>query len=332
LTDADVILCRDSVARVSHSFAFMIGCLPLAIRDNIRIFYLMMQSMDVVEDDPDLDTATRASWLRAIPSLWATADRTDIESAKRIGVRPRKDSLLIDRLDVTCRAFRRLDENSRAVILPACADVARAMLAFVENGDRTPTLAHYQEYCELVGGATGMGLTHLFARNGVEGEGFDSPARLEQVRNLAMFVQKVDLIEDFAEDAREGRRFVPQEFMVGSGISMESIRLMALDAMTHIESSCAYIDALKQRGTWTFVAGIVIGCILKLRNVVRDLEAVLAAKPEMHSLTKASALGLVALAPRRFAARWLRSTCAAVTEKLKTASPPPVWSLDADAR
>ena len=70
----------------------------------------------------------------------------------------------------------------------------------LSNG--TNDVADYDRYCTIVAGFVGEGLTKLFS---IDFEPSLRPTKMKLSHEMGMFLQKVNIIRDYLEDAVEGR-------------------------------------------------------------------------------------------------------------------------------
>ena len=81
------------------------------------------------------------------------------------------------------------------------------MCVFLKNN--VGSLVEWDEYCHYVAGLVGIGLSRIFSASHLESE---EVGRDEQLSNsMGLFLQKTNIIRDYLEDIKQGRRFWPKE-------------------------------------------------------------------------------------------------------------------------
>lgn len=214
--------------RVSRSFAPCIAELSPPLREWVGLAYLLCRVLDTVEDAPWGDPAAQqrhfGAWLplldappapRAV-AAWAAGIPHEIP--------PGEAALLADTPRLL-RDLHGLPEGPRAATVGTLRRMARGMAHFasrrLRHGHvRLHDLGEVNRYCFVVAGVVGQLLTDLLAC----GQPALTPSasmRRDGV-HFGLFLQKVNLLKDEAEDALEGRFWLPDRAAVRGGLRRDA--------------------------------------------------------------------------------------------------------------
>jgi len=217
---------------VSRSFALCIPQLDPPFRDHVGLAYLLFRVLDTIEDAPFAEQATQQrqferlrAFLRAMPTrpvvdAFVATFPTRITDAER-ALLGETYALLEDghALPAVARAamFRALDR----MLLGMAAYTRRpAPLRLVDGED-------VSRYCCFVAGVVGEMLTDLWALARSA-----APPSTPLAYHFGLFLQKVNILKDQAEDEAAGRFLVPDR--------TELIASLGRDA----EGALAYLQAI----------------------------------------------------------------------------------------
>lgn len=242
LSDAEI---ARHLAETSRTFALTIPLLGAPLEREIGVAYLLFRVADTLEDAPRWGRAPRAHALEAF-ARWVDAPDDDAWLTACDSDPPTDDAacmaLLADapRLLATARA---LPPASTERIAHHVVRTARGMSAFVatqsDDGALTlPDMAALARYCYAVAGIVGELLTDLF----VLAEPALARSRGALDRDAAAFgegLQLVNILKDAADDAREGRAYLPE------GVPREQVVAQARHDLVRAD---AYISALRGAG------------------------------------------------------------------------------------
>jgi phytoene synthase len=180
---------REIVRRSGSNLAFALAVLPRRIRRDMEIFYAFCRVVDDLADEPGLADAERRAGLdrwRGLVEGRVTDRRPGIETQFADLLRrraPRQSDLLaiLDgmEMDLSPRTFATSDE-----------------------------LRHY---CYHVASAVGLVSVDLF--------GCTDPGARAYAEELGYALQWTNILRDVAEDAREGRVFLPLEDLAHFGLA-----------------------------------------------------------------------------------------------------------------
>jgi phytoene synthase len=200
---------RATTRRVARTFALACRLLPVSVRDDVYLLYLVFRSLDDLVDQGRPEAAERVEAAAA----WAEC---------RPGERTREVAVL--------EALAARHPVPRSAIADFCAgmrqDIAREGFLTDRDLDR---------YCYRVAGTVGLVMTAIL--------GAREPARAgPAAAALGMAMQRTNILRDIDEDAREGRVYVPRETIARHG-SLAPGHRRAL-----VREQIARADALYDRG------------------------------------------------------------------------------------
>lgn len=141
----------------------------------------------------------------------------------------------------------------------------------------------YDLYCHFVAGLVGEGLSRLFAESGMERAWLGDQLTLSN--HMGLFLQKTNIIRDYAEDCAEGRHFWPKECWAAPGADFTSqaevakgivetsrgsghyrpegkdgeramlvLSTMLLDALRHSTRALDYLSLIREQSIFNFCA------------------------------------------------------------------------------
>lgn len=163
------------------------------------------------------------------------------------------------------------------------------MASYIEASAKEPLKVEkwqdYDLYCHFVAGIVGEGLSRLFAESGIERPWLGDQLTLSN--HMGLFLQKTNIIRDYAEDCAEGRFFWPRECWAQPGADFDSqgevaqkgivetspgsgkfkaiegpegkramfvLNTMLLDAIRHATRALDYLSLLRDQSVFNFCA------------------------------------------------------------------------------
>lgn len=198
-----------------------------------------------------------------------------------------KDRQLLVEFNVVIEEYQRLSNGYKHVISDITAKMGAGMASYSEASAKGPlSVKRWQEYdlyCHFVAGLVGEGLSRLFAESEIERPWLGDQLSLSN--HMGLFLQKTNIIRDYAEDCAEGRFFWPQECWgapgadfatqadVAQGIvetspgsghyrpegeagerAMFVLSTMLLDAFRHATRALDYLSLLRNQSVFNFCA------------------------------------------------------------------------------
>jgi farnesyl-diphosphate farnesyltransferase len=244
------------LTKTSRTFALAIPLLPEPTRSTVCLSYLLFRVADTLED---AGTWTRAGRVEALAEWGELLVGVDVAKARAASARwtaagaTRDEAYreLLDDVPHVLSELSRLEPRTQRIVCKHAIRTVQGMRGTLERADvtgsvRIANLEQLRAYCYVVAGIVGELLTELFVH--------DFPV-LERVKatlveNQTAFgegLQLVNILKDQAQDAREGRAYLP-----------ESVPRTAIIDLAREDLLCArrYIDALRDGGApaglWAF--------------------------------------------------------------------------------
>ncbi|WFD44327.1 squalene synthase [Malassezia psittaci] len=275
--------CWKFLDMTSRSFAAVIKELKGELSRVICIFYLVLRALDTVEDDMTLDPQRKIPLLVDFHKVLQDPQWTFTESGPN-----EKDRQLLVEFDKVIAEYQLLNDGCRYVISDICARMGAGMASYIQLGDSPKGLtmekfADYDLYCHFVAGLVGEGLSGLFSETHIERPEIGKQLTLSN--HMGLFLQKTNIIRDYAEDVEEGRCFWPRQCWGANNIfqhqseiqrgvqetrsgsnkwvfaqnahGKEARRIlseMLLDAMNHVTMSLDYMLLLRDQSVFNFCA------------------------------------------------------------------------------
>ena len=205
---------RDVVQRSGSSFYWGMRILPPARRDAMYAVYAFCREVDDIADGSDEAAAKQAGladWVREIEALYAG----------RPSRRP-----TIRALTGPIAAFDLPKAEFLAVIDGMAMDAEANIVA--------PAMADFELYCRRVAGAVGLLSIRVF--------GDPSPAAEDFALALGDALQMTNILRDVAEDAAQGRLYLPRELLVRHGVRLGAVAETL--AQPGVAAACAELAAL----------------------------------------------------------------------------------------
>ncbi|KAL4400504.1 bifunctional farnesyl-diphosphate farnesyltransferase/squalene synthase [Malassezia pachydermatis] len=288
--------CWGFLDATSRSFAAVIKELKGELSRVICIFYLVLRALDTVEDDMTLKPEVKIPLLLDFYKKLEQPGWNFAESGPN-----EKDRQLLVEFDKVIAEYQLLNEGCRNVISDICARMGAGMASYIEmgnspNGLTMETYKDYDLYCHFVAGLVGEGLSGLFVQTDIERPLIGLQLKLSN--HMGLFLQKTNIIRDYAEDCEEGRSFWPKECWgtgdifshqseiqrgvvetsPGSGSyqfantvegkkAREILSTMLLDAMSHCIKSLDYLALLRDQSVFNFCATPQVMAIATLEKL-----------------------------------------------------------------
>ena len=214
---------------VSRSFALCIPQLAAPFRQHVALSYLLLRVLDTVEDASFADKLQQQRQFAAFRQLLAKRPtRGQVDAFRNYfpgSITEGERNLLADTGAFFEDAYE-LPAAPRSVMFGAIDRMAVGMAAYARRPTlRLVDLEDVSRYCCIVAGLVGEMLTQLW---GLDGE---TPPRMIHAYRFGLFLQKVNILKDQAEDEASGRFLVPHRREL-----LASLRADAQGALSYLTS------------------------------------------------------------------------------------------------
>jgi farnesyl-diphosphate farnesyltransferase len=260
----------------SRTFALAIPLLPEPSRREVTISYLLFRIADTFEDAASWPRPSRIEALERFGRLLDRPSPAEVAEVSRFWAaevpceQPGYRDLLAE-IPFVLDSFFALSPAAVDLIREHTLRTIRGMAGFVartsDAGElRLVDVPDLQDYCYVVAGIVGELLTELFL---LERPGLAPAATAlrERARPFGEGLQLVNILKDSASDAREGRRYLPED--------VDRSEVLAL-ARRDLRDAVEYVLALQQAGA---ERGIVAFNALPVRLALATLDRVEVAGP-----------------------------------------------------
>ncbi|AAS53815.1 AFR444Cp [Eremothecium gossypii ATCC 10895] len=262
---AELKRCYQLLQRTSRSFAAVIMELHPELRNAVMLFYLILRALDTVEDDMTISPKVKVPLLREFDQKLKLDTWSFDGNAKT-----EKDRDVLVEFSTILAEFHKLKPEYQQVIADITHKMGNGMADYILdekfNLSGLETIQDYDRYCHYVAGLVGDGLTHLImlAKFSSPGLYYDSPDLYE---SMGLFLQKTNIIRDYAEDLADGRSFWPKEIWSHYADDLASfskpenatagvycINHLVLNALGHVQHVLTYLASLREQSSFQFCA------------------------------------------------------------------------------
>ena len=279
----------DLLGKTSRTFALSIPPLPEPTRREVTVAYLLFRIADTFEDAAHWTPDARIGALRDFIGLLRSPSRSDAVrlssewsaagASAHAGYRE-----LIAEVPFVLDAFFALSPGAIAPIrehVVRSADGMAGVVARTRGGSLVlGTVEELKEYCYIVAGIVGEMLTELFLL-GRGNLAAAAPFLRERAAAFGEALQLVNILKDAADDASEGRRYLPD------GVPRAEIFSVA---RRDLRTAGEYIEALRgagaPRGILEFTALPVQLAWATLERVEAKGPGAKVSRPELFRITQ----------------------------------------------
>ena len=253
---SDREFCYEALKKVSRSFAVVIQQLPEELQDPVCLFYLILRGLDTVEDDMNIPQSEKEKMLISF------AERLNNEEFTLSNVGDTQDYQdLMIHFDKICREYKNLAPGYQKVITEITDKMAAGMNKYAHQ--KVDSYEDWDDYCHYVAGLVGIGLSQLFLASDLEKS---EKLKDEFLSNeMGLFLQKTNIIRDFAEDLEQERVFWPEEAWKGKANQLIDLQKepekgllvlneLVLNALSHIPHCLNYLKELDNIEIFRFCA------------------------------------------------------------------------------
>jgi len=266
----------DHLNKTSRSFAAVIRVLPAPdVADAVCVFYLVLRALDTIEDEMDLskfdefrkdgETALEAKVRLLIDFHTIFDDKQGcdypLERILKSTIGAAAERALLGSVPMLIAAFREVKQNQ--VIKEITMLMGKGMAEYVVRDMKLGTHDEkdYDQYCHIVAGLVGKGLTDIFCNLGYEDAALTSD--FESWNCMGLLLQKCNITRDVCEDAAEGRSWWPQSIWKSGENPPDQLRdlrdlsilnKMVANALQLVPQATKYLDKLKTPSVFGFCA------------------------------------------------------------------------------
>lgn len=265
---------QDLLIKTSRTFALSIPVLEEPMRDEVTIAYLLFRIADTFEDAYVWPKERRVQALRDFAGLLDDYSREEAERLTGAWAEepPTEHEGYLELLRETPAVLERwnaYDADSREVLRHHTVRTSLGMAEFVERSDdhgrlRLRDMDDLSQYCYVVAGIVGELLTDLFLLREPSLEPIAEPLR-DRAATFGEALQLVNILKDAADDAEEGRTFLPPDLDLAEVFAR---------ARHDLGVAQEYVTALQEngasRGAVAFTALPVLLAWETLETVERD--------------------------------------------------------------
>ena len=275
---------RETLGRVSRTFALCIRLLPRELEHPVAVAYLLCRIADTIEDSATLPAAAKRALLEEFRDALVTRSPTPGLQREFAAART-DDERLAHECEAALAAFRHLPPAQQRAIRPHVEEMCEGMAEFAEARGKEgalfslPDVAALDRYCYYVAGTVGHLLTSLFAQQarGIDAERREKLAAL--ATSFGLGLQLTNIIKDVTVDRARGWSFVPADLCRAHGLAPEELELpehraeamvvmgvLVRKARGHLDDAVTYCTTLPRSAY-----GIRMFCLIALYLAIRTL-------------------------------------------------------------
>ncbi len=268
----DLNYCYEALKKVSRSFAVVIQQLPEELKNPVCLFYLILRGLDTIEDDMNIDNTVKKEMLLSF------ADRINKEAFILENVGDTQDYRdLMLHFDKVIREYQKLGPEYKAVITEITHEMAVGMNKYAH--ETVESYKDWDDYCYYVAGLVGIGLSRLFLASKLE----TSPklANKSLSNEMGLFLQKTNIIRDFAEDLEQGRIFWPEESWKNKANTLKELQAdeksglaalneVVINALAHVPACLEFLECLNNQQVFRFCAIPQLMAIATLKELYNN--------------------------------------------------------------
>ena len=277
----DIKYCNYILSKVSRSFSVVIQELPEELSLPVCIFYLVLRALDTIEDEMGLikfkfecydPLQNKVKILRRFFTILENNSIliTKIETSN---IGEKYEHELLKNIRIIIRVYHTLSLSNQKIIINICKKMGGGMAEYINKdlSQGTKTLAEYNNYCYIVAGLVGEGLSMQFYESKLENSDFLIEKGINTLSSqMGMFLQKTNIIRDYHEDLINGRAWWPEEiwskfvpendsaklsiFLTKKSAGVACLNALICDALSHAVPSLNYLKMITNKDIFSFCA------------------------------------------------------------------------------
>jgi len=224
INNLDLRFCWRTLPKVSRSFALCIKMLPEKTKDAVMISYLLCRVADTIEDSrlSDEEKIKHLNYFKLVLQTEVTTQ----EKLYKFGQMVAEKAPIIDEQKLVknthrvMKCFSKLPDKPKQSITKWVTEMAEGMKQYSRRNIKT--FSDQNVYGYYVAGTVGNLMIELFHYYG-----HISDSSLVKLRELAtdfgVALQKVNVIRDFLDDIKEGRRYWPEHLLKKYGLNYDNL-------------------------------------------------------------------------------------------------------------
>lgn len=227
----DWTFCKQTLPKVSRTFALNIRVLRGELHRSVLIAYLFCRTVDTVEDaaklDPKIKIRLLFEFARLIEDREYRQDHIDpwISDCAVVDGSP-TDLDLLKNIKRVFQVFDSLKENHKNQIVPSVSKMAKGMAYFQSRfqfGEITPLENEddLEEYCYFVAGVVGEMLCNLFFQKLTSLSESARNIMRENAVSFGLGLQMTNISKDVMADRDRGWSYIPKSLISGKGLNVD---------------------------------------------------------------------------------------------------------------
>lgn len=306
MADSRPALLGDLLKATSRSFYLTLRVLPVAVRPQIGLAYLLARTTDTIADTEILPLDQRLAALGTLAERIAGTGGTPLnfsELARSQGLPAER--VLLEKVEASLQLLAELTPSDRALVRTVLQiitsgqelDLRRFAGANRENIIALEQEADLADYTYRVAGCVGEFWTRLCRAHLFPHAPLDEPQLLANGVRFGQGLQLVNILRDLPADLRQGRCYLPRTRLAEAGLTPESLWLPGNEAAflplfhqyldqaeAHLQAGWAYTNTLPWR-----CARVRLGCAWPVLIGLRTTAKLRAARgPELQQRVKIS--------------------------------------------
>ena len=281
--------CNYILTKVSRSFSAVIQELPEKLSLPICIFYLVLRALDTVEDEMDLDKfkfenlkenecydplQNKYKILRQFFTiLEEDYNPILINVIETSNIGENYECELLNNIRVIIEVYHTLHLYNKKIIIDVCKKMGMGMSEYIKKdlSQGTKTMIEYNNYCYIVAGLVGEGLSMQFYQSKLENSDCLIQKGINSLSSqMGMFLQKTNIIRDYYEDLIDERiwwpeevwgKFIPESqyqkldiFLQKKSEGVRCLNVLICDALSHATNSLNYLKRITNKDIFHFCA------------------------------------------------------------------------------
>ena len=298
---------------VSRSFYLTLRVLPLSIRWQVGLAYLLARATDTIADTDLIPVADRLDALHALRARIAGTSQSPLDFhilASQQATLPER--VLLERAEEAINALAKFSYSDQQRIREVLATITTGQELDLQrfNGAKEQAIIALQTDAELddytfrVAGCVGEFWTRICCAHLFHSAKLDEPALIANGIRFGKGLQLVNILRDLPADLRQGRCYLPQQRLEAIGLTAARLldpatepQLRALYhnhldlASAHLAAGWEYTNSLPRRFVrvrlacaWPVLIGIRTLSKLRRSNALNPSHRIKITRAEVHSI------------------------------------------------